>query len=309
MSEAAGRSAASAGASAGALLREARLAQGMHIAALAAAIKVTPRKLEALEADRYDELPDATFVRALAQAVCRVLKLDPAPVLARLPQAASADLDSTIGLNRPFRPRTARREGRHWPSVSTPALWGAVILLVAAAVVYVVPPAAWRLPPWIRPDNRTVPASVQPTTSTVTETILPAGSAVTSDPNAAPASGPGTAGQVLGTSPAAAPASGVSAGAQLPVTAAAPGTPASAAAGEAAGLTVQARATSWVEVRAADGQVLIARTLKPAEAVTVEGPVPLRVTIGNAAAIDLSFRGKPVPLNAGRENIAHLELK
>ena len=71
--------------SAGRLLREAREAQGLHIAALAAAIKVAPRKLELLEADRFDELPDATFTRALAQTVCRALKIDPAPVLALLP--------------------------------------------------------------------------------------------------------------------------------------------------------------------------------------------------------------------------------
>ena len=55
----------------GALLREAREAQGLHIAALAAAIKVTQKKLELLEADRFDALPDATFARALAQTVCR----------------------------------------------------------------------------------------------------------------------------------------------------------------------------------------------------------------------------------------------
>ena len=54
-------------ASAGAMLRAAREQQGLHIAALAAAIKVTPRKLDALEHDRWDELPDATFTRALAQ--------------------------------------------------------------------------------------------------------------------------------------------------------------------------------------------------------------------------------------------------
>ena len=35
--------------SAGALLKAAREKQGLHIAALAAAIKVSPRKLEALE--------------------------------------------------------------------------------------------------------------------------------------------------------------------------------------------------------------------------------------------------------------------
>ena len=70
---------------AGGLLRAAREKQGLHIAALAAAIKVAPRKLDALENDRHDELPDATFVRALAQTVCRTLKIDPRPVLHMLP--------------------------------------------------------------------------------------------------------------------------------------------------------------------------------------------------------------------------------
>jgi len=58
---------------AGQMMRAARERRGMHIAVLAAAIKVPQRKLEALEADRYEELPDITFARALAQAVCRAL--------------------------------------------------------------------------------------------------------------------------------------------------------------------------------------------------------------------------------------------
>ena len=101
----------SAATTAGALLRQARQAQGLHIAALAAAIKVTPRKLELLEADRYDELPDATFTRALAQTVCRTLKIDVAPVLALLPQAgAIALMPGKGGLNAPFHERPGRDE-------------------------------------------------------------------------------------------------------------------------------------------------------------------------------------------------------
>ena len=72
--------------SAGQLLREAREAQGLHVAALAVALKVPVKKLEALEADRLEELPDAVFVRALASSVCRALKIDPAPILEKLPQ-------------------------------------------------------------------------------------------------------------------------------------------------------------------------------------------------------------------------------
>jgi cytoskeleton protein RodZ len=51
---------------AGAMLRKARMAAGLHVAALAVSMKVPVKKLEALESDRLDLLPDVAFVRALA---------------------------------------------------------------------------------------------------------------------------------------------------------------------------------------------------------------------------------------------------
>ena len=47
--------------SAGMLLRQAREAAGVHIGALSVSLKVPVKKLEALEADRHDLLPDAVF--------------------------------------------------------------------------------------------------------------------------------------------------------------------------------------------------------------------------------------------------------
>ena len=61
---------------AGMLIRRAREASGLHIAALAVSLKVPVKKLEALEANRFELLPDAVFVRALAGSVCRTLKID-----------------------------------------------------------------------------------------------------------------------------------------------------------------------------------------------------------------------------------------
>mgnify|MGYP000700471163 CR=1 FL=1 len=87
---------------AGRLLREAREAAGLHIASLAVSLKVPVRKLEALEADRYDLLPDAVFVRALASSVCRALRVDPAPVLLKLPEAAPNRLKSGARSTRLF---------------------------------------------------------------------------------------------------------------------------------------------------------------------------------------------------------------
>jgi cytoskeleton protein RodZ len=72
------------GDSAGARLRRAREQSGLHIAALAVTLKVPVKRLEALEADRYDLLPGPVFTRALAASVCRSLKLDAAAVLALL---------------------------------------------------------------------------------------------------------------------------------------------------------------------------------------------------------------------------------
>jgi cytoskeleton protein RodZ len=71
--------------SAGTLLRGYREALGIQTEALAKQLHVPLNKLQALEQDRLDALPDAMFARALALAVCRQLRTDAAPVLARLP--------------------------------------------------------------------------------------------------------------------------------------------------------------------------------------------------------------------------------
>jgi cytoskeleton protein RodZ len=142
MSEVAGAAAGPVAApTAGRLLREARERQGLHIAALAASIKVTQKKLELLEADRFDALPDATFTRALAQTVCRALKIDSAAVLRLLPPPAGHRLEQVgEGLNAPFRERPGafvQREGASF--AFGPVFWVTTLILIASAVVYFLP--------------------------------------------------------------------------------------------------------------------------------------------------------------------------
>src|SRR5690349_7533028 len=92
------------GVTAGMLLRQAREAAGLHVASLAGIMKVPIPRLEALEEDRYEELPDIAFARALASSICRTLKVDPAPVMERLPQKPRPSLArSEGGINEPFR--------------------------------------------------------------------------------------------------------------------------------------------------------------------------------------------------------------
>ena len=121
---------------AGALLRQLREDAGFKLDVLAQALRVSPAKLEALESDHLDALPDAMFARALTLAVCRQLKTDAAPVLALLPTqdvsrlAAKNERGLDFPLDRPsFLPQSS------FVAVArlfTPMRWAAVAVLVLA---------------------------------------------------------------------------------------------------------------------------------------------------------------------------------
>ena len=74
-------------------------------------------------------------------------------------------------------------------------------------------------------------------------------------------------------------------------------------------MTVRTSAESWVEVLDAKGQTLLSRLVQPGETVGLDGDLPLRVTVGNAAVTQLAFRGQPVDIAAStRDNVARLRL-
>ncbi len=295
-------------ASAGALLRAARERQGLHIAALAAAIKVHQRKLEALEADRWSELPDATFVRALAQTVCRTLKVDARPVLELLPKGGAIDLQPTPGtLNTPFR----ERPGRDDPGLSRFAIRPLVVaglLLVAAAVVLYLLPAgtlsggkALRTIAGAPAASAASAADASPlAASAPVDAALPAAAAGSAaDAALFPPAGAETNTSVTIDAPAAA-------GSAAPTSAAASAPPFMAT----GSLQVRTTDASWVEVRDAKGQVLVSRTVLPGEPLGLDADTPLRLTIGNAAVTQLAFRGQPVDLKPStRDNVARVEVR
>ena len=132
---------ASTDVTAGAMLRTAREKRGLHIAALAASIKVSPRKLEALESDRYGELPDLTFTRALAQTMCRALKVDAEPVLAKLPQAGDQSKLARVGagINARLREPHGKRDPGDLTLLRKPIFWATGLVLVGALVLALLP--------------------------------------------------------------------------------------------------------------------------------------------------------------------------
>jgi cytoskeleton protein RodZ len=68
----------------GAELSAARQQRGLGLQEVAQQLKFGLRQLEALEADRFDELPGGTFARGMVRSYARLLKIDPDPLLARL---------------------------------------------------------------------------------------------------------------------------------------------------------------------------------------------------------------------------------
>lgn len=307
---------------AGALLRAAREQQGVHIAVLAAAIKISPRKLDSLEGDRYNELPDAAFTRALAQTVCRALKIDPAPVMALLPTPETSRLDAVgDGLNTPFKDRAGSTDLLS-ALPRAPLVWAALALLAAAALVYYWPSGAGSV---LRSMTGAAPSVPVPASAPV---AAPAGESRTEFlpalPGAPAASGAASVAASAAAVAATAPLSTVAAPA--PGTAAAPAAAASApvvpdqsarpaslppvAMPSSTGAAVVVSEPVWLEVIDGRNEVVFQRTIQPGEALTFEQSLPLRLKIGNAGAAKLSFRGEAVDLAPfTRANVARVVLK
>ncbi|WP_373801019.1 helix-turn-helix domain-containing protein, partial [Delftia acidovorans] len=127
---------------AGTLLRQAREAAGLSLAGLAAALKVPAPKLEALEADDYAAFQDHVFMRALAQSVCRTLRMDSASVLALLPRTQLKSLaDDRGSINATFKERSFKATGTSLgrENGSRKVAIIVLLLLAAAAAVYFLP--------------------------------------------------------------------------------------------------------------------------------------------------------------------------
>lgn len=282
-------------------LRQAREAAGLHIAALAAALKVPVRKLEALEAGRYSELPDLTFARALASSACRHLRIDANAVLDEIPHPEEPHLSQfPKAIGAPFRtpPSESAGGGNVGGGGLKKAVWLAVILLLAAGAVFLLPDP----PPWSAWLSKDASPAAPARDGLVVDPVSSLSSA-TADA-ALPVEAQEPSGAVQETLPdAALPSAQISAEEAKPVEQ--PVAPAANAV-----LVLRAKGESWVEVVNARGGVSVQRLVRAGDVLDFSSAPPYSVVIGKADQVEVLVRGKPMDIAPmTRNSVARFEVK
>jgi cytoskeleton protein RodZ len=283
---------ASALSGAGTLLREAREAQGLHIAMLAVSLKVSVKRLEALESNRFELLPDLVFVRALASSVCRHLKIDEQPVLSALPRSEAPRIGAVGGGIRPrFQETGYATHGSLRRHLRSP--WGLAFLLVLLAIAAIVlwPEGAPRVEGVITPVSVFPPKEIPQESPVGSPAIQPVALTPTS-----------AASSVL-----AGAVTGDPAGTALTASADANATQVPLIIGP---LKLFATGSSWIEVTDADSAVVFRRTLAQGETAVVNGKQPLSVVLGRADQVTVWVRDQVFDTSTYvKDSVARFQVK
>lgn len=315
------------GLTAGQWLRQARERHGMHIAILAAHIKVPTKKIEALESDDLSVFASPVFARSLALSICRVLKVDADPVLALLPPPPSPALRSPAHAHHeaPVRLRASR------PATTGPSRTTVLVALCLVAVALGVAFA----PDFSSRGTSTVSASNPGTVSEPVSPAVPmaqqvqvsevaANSAATSATTAptalvaaAPAASPSTSTPTTSTPTTSTPATPTPTASTTPTKAtaspaSAPSSPQAApkAAPAADVLGLRTKGDSWIQVLDAQGQMLLSRVVLKGEQLSLGGALPMSVVIGRVDMTEVSVRGQPFSMaEIAQGNVARFEVK
>jgi len=286
-------------------LRVQRQSRGIEVERIAAQLHLRVATVEALEQDRYQDLPGPVFVTGYLRNYARLLGLDPEPLIAAF-RTAHPDPEP-VGLRVSPLPRQEIGSSHILVRLISLALLAAVVAMLALW---------WQnraeLLSSSTPDDAaglalTTPANTRPP---LDQTSAPAtqGAAGAALPlPAATGAGPEPERPAALAPPPAPPATQ----AQGPAVATPDTTPdatrTGAAAEPAAGtltdppgeVALNFSATTWINVRDATGALILKGQMRKGDTRVLAGSPPYAVTIGNAAALGITVGGRPVDL-AGR---------
>lgn len=287
---------------AGQMLKKARQDAGLHIAALAVSLRVPVKRIEALENGQMDLLPDMVFVRALTASICQALKIDPTPILEKLPKAVSPRLNGDdIGINTPIGLSGSVKESVLLGLFTSPWFLGIVFLCAGAASIYLWPKASVLSAPEVVNSPKVLPEvgvsqakEVQVVTESNTVPNLTASSSL------APTSIVSNAAIIAAPS--------VAEAAKIAAPTVAETTPITPTASDKL-VTFKATGQTWVEVKNASGATVFKKLLNDGESAGTSGATPLTVIVGRADVTQVVVRGKPVNLTPiSKSNVARFEV-
>jgi len=270
-------------ASFGARLQWQRERLGLSVTDVAARLRLHPNQVRALEQEALSALPEAAYVRGFVRGYARVLDLDPAPLLADLGQKlvpAAASVVDGMAQARDYSPvRAAAREHASRKIVMA----GAVLLLIAlGALGWYATHQPRREPPPAVTSTPTPPVPASPSTPVP----VTSGDAGSVPPTGAAPAAPAAA------TPDAATAAADTAGLTTPV----PLAPL---------LRIRFSGPSWVEVKDAEGKVLLSQHSAASAEHVIEGTPPFYVVIGDTAKAAVEVRGENYDLAPHtRQNVA-----
>jgi cytoskeleton protein RodZ len=291
----------------GATLASQREAMGWTVEQVAEQLKLAVRQVVAIEAGDYAALPSPAVTRGFVRAYAKILRLDPAPLVAMCPvdNPPPADAAGAVRGNRPTS-FSHSRYPTHGKRTSLPLAWIAGVVVVAAAGF-----AAWHFGLVKMPGSETaatndavVSAPAETTTGAATPANDPVHNpAVPLISVPAPADANANAGANAATTPAApaatttAPATtAVATPATTPAGTPPAATPAAVPAAGANTLVLNVREDSWIEVKPQGGKALISRLVRAGSTETVEVPGTATLVVGNPTAVTATLRGAAVAL-------------
>jgi cytoskeleton protein RodZ len=258
----------------GQVLAAARAEHKLSVADVSQQIKFGVNQIAAIEADDYARLPGTTFVRGMIRSYAKLVQVDPEPLLAglsprQLPGVIAVDLRGSV--HEPFIEGGAKSNRLY-------VLLSLAALLAVAVVVY-----EWQVSP-----------------IDTGEVVIIAPRAAPGDAADAAAPAPGQAIAPSAPAPEAASAAPPSAVAdvQAPVQAltAAAASPAKAGAAGAKRIELEFDGLSWVEIKQANGKVLLSQLNPAGSRQLIEGAPPFELVIGNAARVRLKYNDVAVDL-------------
>jgi cytoskeleton protein RodZ len=302
----------------GKILAAQREAMGWTVEQVADQLKLAVRQVVALEAGDSAGLPGPAVVRGFVRAYAKIVRLDPAPLVAKIALDAPGPSDAT---HTPLRHgKTTSFSEVRFPSHGKRASFP-IVPVIAIVVLAGAGAAAWHFglvsKLTAKGDTSTATSTAASAPGTTTGAVAPplttapaasAPATATPAPNLQNPSVP-----LISVPPPSAvtpgsPAAGQAATAPAPA-AAEPATAAPAAVPGANTLVLTVNADSWVEVRRAKGAPLLSRLLKAGSTESVEVTEPVTLVVGKPDGITATLRGAPLPLPATKGAVAKLNVK